>query len=147
MTQWVEDLFSNLRNTTWSVESPHSPYYNCIAYAAGETYRWWEPTPNYYWPPHLPRVVTLENFIGAFQSLGYEHSDNAVLEPGYEKVALYVNEHGKPTHAARQQESGKWIRKLGRNVDIEHETPQGLAGDQYGRVAQILKRSLTSRDN
>lgn len=142
MTQGLEHLFPNLRNTAWSVESQRSPYYNCIAYAAGETHRWWEPTSRGYWPPHLPLGVTLENIVRAFQYLGYGPSDNATLEPGYEKVALYINKDGRPTHAARQEESGKWISKLGKNVDIGHETPKGVEGSEYGHVAQILKRPL-----
>src|SRR5439155_1538297 len=54
--------------------------YNCIAWAAGETHkRWWPAKINrfyYYWPPHLQReelgCETLENFVRAFQWMGYE---------------------------------------------------------------------------
>ncbi len=55
------------------------PRYNCIAWAAGENHRRWWPadwdTVTFYWPPHLPRQPlgkeTLENFVRAFESLGY----------------------------------------------------------------------------
>lgn len=144
MTEWVEHVFPNLRNTAWSEESPRTSEYNCFACAAGETHRWWEPTraPYAYWPPGLPRVLTLGNFVRAYQTLGYEPDHDDRHEPGYEKVAIYVNEYGRPKHAAKQNEYGAWISKLGDFEDIEHETLQGLEGSDYGHVAQILKRPL-----
>ena len=30
------------------------------------------------------------------------------LEPGFEKIALYADNSGKPTHAARQLDNGRW---------------------------------------
>src|ERR1017187_4287391 len=45
--------------------SPQDSRYNCIAWAAGEQRRRW-------WPPQLPQEeVTKENFIRAFELLGY----------------------------------------------------------------------------
>jgi hypothetical protein len=46
---------------------------------------------------------------------------------------------GKPTHAARPLSSGRWVSKLGRAEDIEHEL-NALAGDLYGVVALVLQR-------
>jgi hypothetical protein len=48
---------------------------------------------------------------------------------------------GEPTHAARQLPNGKWTSKLGRWQDIEHEL-DGLVGEMYGTVKQILKRAI-----
>ena len=80
-------------------------------------------------------------FIKAFGSIGFTACGNANIEHGYEKVALYVDENGKPTHAARQLSSGRWTSKLGKIQDIEHEL-DGLTGEVYGVVAQVLKRPI-----
>jgi hypothetical protein len=48
---------------------------------------------------------------------------------------------GEPTHAAQQLSNGKWTSKLGRWQDIEHEL-DGLVGEMYGTVKQILKRVI-----
>ena len=49
---------------------------------------------------------------------------------------------GEPTHAARQLPNGKWTSKLGRWEDIEHDL-EGLTGEMYGSVQQILKRQIS----
>jgi len=36
--------------------------YNCIAFAAGETHRWWWPM-GAYWPEPAPRDETVDSFI------------------------------------------------------------------------------------
>jgi hypothetical protein len=58
-----------------------------------------------------------------------------------EKVALFADPAGIPTHAARQLASGQWTSKLGQAEDIEHEL-RALEGEIYGVVALILKRPL-----
>ena len=68
----------------------------------------------------------------------FASSDNEVLEPGFEKVALFVNASGVPTHAVRLLLIGLWTSKLGEWEDIEHEL-HALAGGhlRHGRpVAQ-----------
>jgi hypothetical protein len=62
------------------------------------------------------------------------------LEDGYEKVALYGNTF-LYSHAARQLPNGKWSSKLGRSEDIEHDTPDDVAGGLYGEVHQYMKRA------
>ncbi|TAF36353.1 MAG: hypothetical protein EAZ69_10585 [Oscillatoriales cyanobacterium] len=54
---------------------------------------------------------------------------------------LKIDSNGIPTHAARQLANGKWTSKLGWLEDIEHEL-DGLTGDRYGVVGQILKRAV-----
>jgi hypothetical protein len=84
---------------------------------------------------------TLDAFIKALGTLGFMPCDNPHLEHANEKVALYVDENGKPTHAARQLPNGRWTSKLGQGQDIEHEL-EGVTGSVYGVVAQILKRPV-----
>ena len=65
-------------------------------------------------------------------------------EAGFEKIAIFVDATGEPTHAARQMGSGMWTSKLGTAHDIAH-TLTGVAGRQYGRVGAIVKRSQPSK--
>jgi hypothetical protein len=95
----------------------------------------------YYWPENVPRDESVRAFIAAFGTLGYVSCEDDTLENGFEKVAIYVDEDGIPTHMARQLQSGQWTSKCGELEDIEHETLESLGGiNGYGSVAQFLKR-------
>ena len=142
-TNEIAKFFPKLLKDTYSLTSPKTTEYNCIAWAAGENEQWWWPDSNdiCYWPSEIPRVETLEAFINAFEKLGYSVCDNEKFENSFEKVAIYaINK--KPTHAARQLPSGRWTSKLGCLEDIEHMTLDDLNGDKYGSVTLILKRHL-----
>jgi len=140
----LEDYFPNLKVTHFSVTSPATGDYNCIAWAAGVTDTWWWPDPMGVsaWPATAPCEETVAAFVEAFRSLGYAPCPDDTLEAGYEKVALYALA-GVPKHAARQLPSGSWTSKLGELEDIEH-TLDGLVGVWYGALVQILKRPLST---
>jgi hypothetical protein len=129
-----------------SDRTDHLPFwgYNCIAWAAGKTDRWWWPisVPGAYWPIPIDPVdpVTLKQFTKAFESQGYSVCKNGRFENGFEKVAIYVDGTGEPTHAARMLETGGWSSKMGRMEDIEHETLQVLEGKTYGCAVAFLRR-------
>ncbi len=123
--------------------SPAAWEYNCIAWAAGVSDAWWWPAPGRYWPANVPREESLTAFVAAFSTLGYTPSVSSVLEPGVEKVALYATGQ-TPTHAARQLPNGLWTSKLGPAIDIEHATPDAVAGGVYGEIATILGRNRTA---
>jgi Protein of unknown function (DUF2934) len=113
--------------------------YNCIAWAAGETRRWWWPgSGQTYWPPWAPRQLTLEAFVRAFEGLGYSICDSTSLEPAVEKVILYAL-GDVPKHSARQLADGRWTSKLGEERDIIH-TLTCLDGPCYGVTAVAMKR-------
>jgi hypothetical protein len=139
----IEALFPNLRGTVYRITSPPSDAYNCIAWAAGDTERWWWPgdPARTYWPLGVPRLETLSAFQDAFAALGYVVCQQADLEPGFEKIALFADADGTPTHAARQLSDGAWTSKLGMSEDIQHSLAD-IAGAVYGSVVQILKRVL-----
>src|SRR5947207_11785370 len=122
----LEKLFPYLVDDSYNITSQQTPSYNCIAWAAGDTARWWWPAGPYYWPSLVPREVTVRAFVAAFGSLGYQLANSGEREEGFEKVALYVGPAGRPTHAARQLASGAWTSKLGRLEDVEHGTPRGV---------------------
>jgi hypothetical protein len=77
------------------------------------------------------------------RSLGYAESATPVPGPGLEKVALYADANGCPTHVARQLPNGRWTSKLGELEDIEHDLP-ALEGDLYGSVTLVLKRPAST---
>ena len=106
--------------------------------------KWWWPSPGRtsrsYWPPGAPREVTLAAFIEAFRLLAYRECDDGSLEEGYQKIALYANASGMPTHAARQLPDGAWTSKLGVLEDIVHATVNDVNGDLYGAPVQFMRR-------
>jgi hypothetical protein len=137
----LEEAFPNLAADGYVVASPKTRAYNCVAWAAGDASRWWEP--GIYWPG--PSGDDLASLVGLFTALGYAPCAGDGLEAGHEKVALYADDRGEWTHAARQLSDGWWMSKLGPDEDILHRTPHALVGDLYGQVQAIMKRAtLTS---
>jgi hypothetical protein len=136
--------FPGMRSSDYSITSPATPEYNCIAWAAGNTEAWWWPDRNslYYWPPEIPRTETLQAFIQAYELLGYTLCEDVDYEKGLEKIVLYADSNRKPTHAARQLSSGYWTSKLGQLEDIEHSTLDSLTGLYYGSIAIFMKRPI-----
>jgi hypothetical protein len=98
-----------------------------------------------YWPPGIPRVVSIDIFARAFGSLGYVLCDTAALEVGFEKIAIYADQRDRPTHVARQLANGTWTSKLGLLEDIEHIAPGELNGSWYGSAVVFLKRQTQHR--
>jgi hypothetical protein len=137
----IESLFPNLLGSGYSIASPETAEYNCIAWAAGDHEKWWWPDQQnqYFWPARIPRAVEIQAFTKAYESLGYTVCKDAEYEDGFEKIAIYADFAGKPTHAARQLNPVLWTSKLGKSEDIEH-TLDALVGPQYGYVAAIMKR-------
>lgn len=137
----IDKLFSPLAKSGYEITSPANPDYNCIAWAAEDDEVWWWPDIQYtaYWPPQAPRIETIEAFIKAYEILDYILCDTSEYEEGFEKIAIYEKD-GKPTHAARQLNSGNWTSKLGRLEDIEHATLDDLTGQHYGSITIIMKR-------
>jgi hypothetical protein len=138
----IRNEFPKLSPTQFSVSSPETTDYNCIAHAAGESDRFWWPfgPPHYYWPPAVPRELTLASFIAAYATIGYEPCTSFKAEKGFEKVVIYTDQQGIPTHAARLLDDAKWSSKLGESFDIEHKTLGGLSGTLYGDPKQPLRR-------
>ena len=143
---WDPAVFPNLTEEEYAETSPATRRYNCIAYAAGVEARKWLPDPMRIgcWPPNVARKETLDAFIQAFATLGYEPCQDGVNERGFEKVALYADSDGVPTHAAIQRDDGAWQSKLGDCEDIEHTRLECLNSDSYGAPVQFLRRPRLS---
>lgn len=121
------------------VTSPRTIRYNCIAWAARNTDRWWQP--GVFWPIEAAGGdVAIGNLIELFKSLGYDECDDGGLEVGFEKIAIY-GAGLMYTHAARQLPDGMWTSKIGQLEDITHSTTEAIEGSDYGYVVQFMKRS------
>ena len=145
LRQLLESQFPNLVGSHWHITSPETRNFNCISWAMCDTSRWWWPKPGYYWPPGAPEEETVGAFLAAFSRFRFTRCESSDLEQRYDKIALFTNANGTPTHVARQVASGLWTSKLGPFVDIEHKL-EALEGHKYGRVDVILKRPrATSR--
>jgi hypothetical protein len=79
-------------------------------------------------------------FLDVYRLSGYESCSGWTMEDGYEKIALYADSSGLPTHAARQLPGGRWTSKLGRHVDIEHADRYALQGSDYGSPVFFMRR-------
>lgn len=140
MPEHIDGAFPRLASDGYSETSPADLLYNCVGWAAGDTSRWWWPDEASYWPEGARREWSLDAFVAAFATLGYEPCESDGLESGFEKVVIYVREDGRPTHMARQLPSGRWTSKLGESEDIEHTSVRGVEGDIYGDCKKILRR-------
>jgi hypothetical protein len=151
----LHKAFANLATADWSIKSPFDTNYQCIAWAACRTDRTWWPWdhPRYYWPPGFEKFpayspVHVASFAEMFaKKFGYRKCQSTAFEFGYQKVAIYADDLGV-THMARQHFCGwGWLSKLGQLEDIVHPELADVEGDtaptaqQYGRVAQVMKRS------
>lgn len=143
MVEPIDAIFPGLRASGYQITSPATRDYNCIAWAATDTTRWWWPDPDTdneakFWPSGVALEETLDVFVAALATLGFAPCPDAELEAGFEKVAIFAKD-GVPTHAARQLPSGRWTSKLGAREDIEHDL-QAIAGELYGSVVLIVQR-------
>jgi len=137
------DLLPNLKTGAYRVMSPETTQYNCIAWAAGISDEWWDPATGYPWPAGLSRDASVETLVKLYERRGFVVCDIPELEPGYEKIAIY-GASGEWEHAARQMASGKWTSKMGPDEDIEHDSPNDLAGGAFGLVILIMKRPIAT---
>lgn len=134
------DRFPNLNPHNHRITSPASPDYNCIAWSAGDTNHWWQP--GLFWPVQATKYdCGIGDLMEAFAKLGFESCDDGSFEAGFEKLALYGSSF-LYSHAARQLSNGRWSSKLGGEEDIEHDSPEDVAGGVYGEVAQFMKRPV-----
>ena len=93
--------------------SPKDSSYNCVAFAADDTARKWDPgmlpTPGYYWPPSAIQDNNddIDALKRAFAQLGYKECATGDLEAGFQKVALFAIDVDDWLHAAIQESTGE----------------------------------------
>src|SRR5207249_1841755 len=94
----IKDLCPRLADDpTFEQTSDFDAEYNCFGHAARER-RKWDPSPDtspsrggLFWPEGVPLVDSSTYYIQAFATIGYEQVGTPNHEPGYEKIALYVD--------------------------------------------------------
>jgi hypothetical protein len=137
----IEKIFDRIAQEQYERNSYPTKDYNCIAFAAGDLFSWWDMYA--YWPPNAERGGKLAHLVSAFECEGFDQcGQNGGLEEGFEKVALYQDDQGNWTHASRLRPDGWWESKIGEFDDILHRTPEALHGKLYGAVACYMKRSI-----
>lgn len=142
ITAQHEAEFPNLATADYEKTSDADPFNNCVAWAAGDKNRRWDPTvANAYWPANIPRGVNVATFVRLFaEELRYEVCNDGALEEGYEKIAIYETPQKTFGHVALQTEVGQWTSKLGDWEDIRHALPESLASGWYGSVCVYMRR-------
>ena len=144
--RWAQLLisaFPKLSHEDFEILDQPSDLYNCIAYAAGDTSKRWDPNGNYYWPPYATRDSRIESLKEVLAGLGYEPCDDSYLEDGYQKVALYEVQ-GEAKHAAVQMSNGRWRSKMGQGPVVEHRSPESLSGGMYGDATITMRRAVSA---
>ena len=140
---WSRRDLPDLHTENCQITSPATKAYNCIAWAAGTDKQWWDPNGLYYWPPNVPREITIDAVVQVYETLGFTICIGGELESGFEKIAIFAKASGNervPTHAARQLDSGQWTSKLGPCEDVSHTEVNALNGPCYGEVLCFMSR-------
>lgn len=127
-----------------------SDLYNCIAWAAGDTQRWWWPSLCQYWPNTEDKQgpPEVEKFERMFQNdFGYTRCKTGRHRSGYEKIAIWADyQWDTVTHASRQLRNGKWTSKCGPSFLVMHPCHKGLSTG-YGRIVRFMERRIDIGDN
>lgn len=141
MSLFSNPIFPNSNIHPFEVTSQYDVSYNCIAWAYEDPTQWYWPDKenHWYWPEIIPRKERIDCFIALFDSICYRKCKNGDKEKGFTKIAIFVDQTGVPTHAARQLPNGYWTSKLGKGIDVKH-TIFGIDGGIYGSVAVYMKR-------
>jgi hypothetical protein len=106
--------------------------------------KWWpipiEEAPEYYWPEGARRDDSIDAFIDGFGQEGFHACEDADLEEGFDKIAVYASGNNSPQHVARQLPSGRWTSKLGPDEDIEHGSLSDLQASRYGYPVLFMRK-------
>lgn len=144
----LEAYWPRLASDPYNITSRRSRKYNCVAWVAEDLTQWWEPEDRggFFWPPGLPKGdFSLDNYLAAFRTLGFERCADGTLTPDIEKIAVFIDE-SEFTHVAIQLDDGWWSSKLGHFNDLSHERLESLLRgrpQRYGEVFLFMARSRT----
>ena len=144
-----EKRFPNLVASGYKKTSDETSTYNCLAWAVGDTTKWWQPNsvePGHWWPPLAPAGPQVEIYAQALETLRFKRCQKPRWEKGVLTIALFTKPNGHFAHAAKLLANGKWSSKLGDWEDITHNTLAALESDgtreAYGKVAIYLRKRI-----
>jgi len=132
-----------------SVTSPRTRRYNCAAWALEMTstnirpplWGWGKPISGEFWPSSVAvRGGTVRAYEEVYELFGYRPCDDDAFVLGTEKLALYAHDSLDCLHVARQLVNGMWTSKMGECADIEHASPEDVAGQKNGQVVAFMAR-------
>jgi hypothetical protein len=143
----VDARFPTLARDGYTITSPRSDRYNCVAWIARDPHRWWEPAlDGGYWPRQVVEEALdagdLPEYVKLFESWGFRECAGGSLERGMEKIAIYA-EGADFQHVAYQRSDGSWSSKLGKLNDVRHHQTRSLAGPsafEYPPVRLFMAR-------
>jgi hypothetical protein len=109
----LEAKFPKLQTGNYSKTSEATGRYNCVAFANDHYRKWWQDGlfgGRYHWP--IGVSDTLDGWVRMFTDQGYEPTNSRDIEPGFEKVAIYVDLNDlSPAHIAKS-DGQYWKSKL-----------------------------------
>lgn len=141
LLQSLCELFPDIGKNKCRILAPASVLYNSIAAAAGDRSRWWEPDPMgiYHWPSESERKFSLTSLQEVYGSLGFEVTNHAAFELGFERIAIFAKSGIRPTHVSYQLSLGVWGSKIGMREEIAHPL-HCLEGDDFGKPTIYMRR-------
>lgn len=146
-------LFRGLRNAQWDIKSKADINYNCIAWSAGEKHRRWDLSDHpgthlpSYWPEGVKKSEGIAYLIAAMMKEGFvvcEREEAVTYDPEFDTIVVYERD-AKWEHAARLLHNGMWSSKIGYFNDIQHDSPEAIAGRDYGHPFKYMKRRRKRR--
>jgi hypothetical protein len=147
LSQRVERDFPLLTRDAYEKTSDDTDDYNCLAWAAKDQSRWWEPPidgvldPGQYWPRGAPITPDISALIKAYERHGFEVCRRVEMMENYDVIALYAYSDGRMAHAARWLNTeGRWSSKMGQLIDISHDYLSALESNEYGKVRILMRR-------
>ena len=131
------------------LRSDPDPLYNCIGFAMGMRNVCVALVHPYgldwcWWPPTVPPTLDPQSLIGAFEYFGFEICLDGMVEPDFDKVALY-KKNGKWQHAAVIEEDDLYHSKMGVWWDVVHRGGDLFLNDSYGSIYAYMKRPVKDR--
>lgn len=139
----LEKRFLGLRGARWRVTSPEDERYNCVAWACGDTNRWWWPWPEGdppgFWPGDGSADDGVEDAVLMFEGQGYVCCAPEAADAHDDVIVLYASAN-RLRHVARRTLDGWWASKLGALNDIEHETLDAVASPYCGSPLRWMRR-------
>jgi hypothetical protein len=146
---WCDKAKLTVERVNWDIASNPGRYCNCFGFAVGRN-RWYQPptvvdgkrqNPTDFWPEQVSAETTIDAFIQAAKTEGFETCQPEWNEQ-FETIVLYYNEADREfTHAARQKSPDVWESKLGPLSDIEHPL-EGVDNIHYGTGRVFMRRPV-----
>lgn len=137
---WRQASFPQLPGESYTVTDNPTLSYNCIGWSLCSRLLGWR------WLPDRledePAAQQIAWFDELYANYGWRPSATCDSEDGLRKIALYCDDSGTPTHAAKQIRIDVWESKCGADRRITHRGTHALEGPIYGRVYKCYEKPL-----